>query len=248
MNNQTAILLFSRNPSEDAEIKSTKSLRQLSNNCFENSLSLIYKIISNSNLDFFVSTTGGKGEEYFSKLDCPLIIQSGTTFGEKFYESINQVFEKGYENIIVIGNDTPSLKLTDITFAVKHTSINNSVIGPSKDGGFYLLSLNRSDFKKIDSFKFISLNYQQSNTLSELISLFNHCSIFQYLLKKKDDFDKIYSIRVYFLFKYQVEQMISIYQKIIFNYLYIKHSLILFIKYKNSFYTFAALSSPPFLV
>lgn len=248
MNNQTAILLFSRNPSEDAKIKSAKSLRQLSNNCFENSLSLIYKIISDSNLDFFVSTTGGKGKEYFSKFKCPLIIQSGITFGEKFYESINKVFEKGYENIIVIGNDTPSLKLRDIIFAAKHTSINNSVIGPSKDGGFYLLSLNRSDFKKIDPFKFISLNYQRSNTLSELISLFNHCSIFQYLLKKKDDFDKIYSIRIYFLFKYRVEQMISVFQKIVFNYLFIKYFLILFIKHKNSFYTFASLSSPPFLV
>ena len=244
MNNQTAILLFSREPSEDAEIKSTENLRKLSNSCFENSLFLIYKAISNSNLDFFISTTKEKGEEYFSKFGCPLIIQPDKTFGEKFYESIKKVFNNGYDNIVVIGNDTPSLKLSDITFAAKHTSKNNSVIGPSKDGGFYLFSLNKNDFKKIAPFKFISINYQQSNTFFELISLLNDLSIFQYLLKQKDDFDKIYSIKVYILFKYQVEQTISISQNIIFNDLHLKYFLILFIKYKNSFYTFVSLSSP----
>ncbi|MCH7827172.1 MAG: DUF2064 domain-containing protein [Bacteroidetes bacterium] len=248
MNSQTAILLFSRDPLEDSEIKSTKKLRQLSNSCFEKSLFLIYKIISNSNLDYFVSTTKGKGEEYFSKYGCPLIIQPDKTFGEKFYESIKKVFNNGYDNIVVIGNDTPSLKLNDITFAAKHTSKNNSVIGPSKDGGFYLFSINKDDFKKIDSFKFISINYQQPNAFFELISLLNDCSIFQYLLKQKNDFDKIYSIKVYVLFKYRIEQTISISQNVIFNNLYIKYFLTLFIKYKNSFYTFVSLSSPPVLV
>ena len=248
MNNQTAILLFSRNPSEDAEIKSPENLRFQSRNCFEKSLTHIFNVINQSKLDYFVSTTKEKGEEYFSKLGCNLIIQSGQSFGGRFYHSIKKVFEKGYENVIVIGNDTPSLKQKDINSAVKNTSKNNSVIGPSKDGGFYLLSLNINDYNLIDPAKFISIDYQQSDTLSNLICLLNDNSISQHLLKKKDDFDKVSTIQDYILFKDQLEKVITEIQNIIFNYLYLKFILTLFIKYKNSFYTFTSLSSPPILL
>lgn len=245
MNNQTAILLFSRDPSEDAEIKSSGNFRQRSNYCFEKSLSSIFDVISNSRLVFFVSTTKERGEEYFSKFNCPLIIQSQKSFGKKFYESIKYVFDKGFDNVIVLGNDTPSLKLRDIKYAAEHTSKNNSVIGPSKDGGFYLLSLNKNDFSKIDPIRFKSINYQQSKAAFELISLLNDFSIFQYLLKKKPDFDELSSLQIYYLFRVQIENSLTGMQNILFNYLIIEYYLTLFIKYKNSFKTFTSLSSPP---
>ncbi len=248
MNTKTAILLFSRDPSEDAKLKSSGKIMRLAGNCFEKSLTRILTLISDSRLDYFVSTTKEKGEEYFSKINCPLIIQSQKSFGERFYESMQNVFEKGFDNVIVMGNDTPFLKQSDITFSVKHTSKNNSVLGPSKDGGFYLLSINKNDFNRIDPIKFMSINYQQSNTLAELISLLNEHSIYRYLLKKKDDFDKIYTIQDYILFKGQIEKAITIIQNIIFYNLYLKFIITLFIKYKISFYTFTSLSSPPVLL
>ncbi len=245
MNNQTAILVFSRNPFEDAEIKCSENLEQHSGNCFEKSLAHIFNVVNYSGFKYFVSTTKEKGEEYFSKLACNLIVQFGEKFGERFYHSIKKVFEKGYENIIVIGNDTPSLKLKDINFAAKHTSKNNSVTGPSKDGGFYLLSLNKNDFIKISKNKFISINFQSSSALAELSSLLNDISVTQYLLKKKSDFDELSSLQIYYLFKVQIENSITGMQNILFNYLIIEYYLTLFIKYKNSFKTFTSLSSPP---
>ncbi|CAN0575163.1 unnamed protein product, partial [Ectocarpus sp. 12 AP-2014] len=36
--------------------------------------------------------------------------QTGNSFGERFTNAIQTVFDKGYEHIITVGNDTPQLK------------------------------------------------------------------------------------------------------------------------------------------
>jgi hypothetical protein len=63
----------------------------------------------------------------------------------------------GYEGIITIGNDTPELSAQQILQASQALENGKFVLGPSKDGGFYLMGLRVNWF---DYTAFLNLPWQ----------------------------------------------------------------------------------------
>jgi hypothetical protein len=78
--------------------------------------------------------------------------QVGANFGERFTNAIAAVFDKGFDNIITIGNDTPHLKTQHLKNTAQHLALGKTIIGPSVDGGFYLLGLQKTNFD-VSNFK-----------------------------------------------------------------------------------------------
>lgn len=72
--------------------------------------------------------------------------QIGSTFGERFTNAIASVFEQGFEHVITIGNDTPQLQTHHLQKAAQQLALGKTVIGPSTDGGFYLLGIQQKNF------------------------------------------------------------------------------------------------------
>lgn len=72
--------------------------------------------------------------------------QTKSNFADNFLEAFHGVFQKGYDAVIAIGNDCPSLNHRDLIVAADHLQTRNYVIGPSKDGGVYLLGINKIGF------------------------------------------------------------------------------------------------------
>ena len=99
--------------------------------------------------------------------------QKGSSFGERFTNAIQEVFQNGFENIITIGNDTPQLQTTHLLKAYAALQDRKTVLGPSLDGGFYLMGIHKSNF---DQETFKKLPWQR-------FSLFNRISA---LLKVED--------------------------------------------------------------
>ena len=93
--------------------------------------------------------------------------QYGNSFGERFVNAIKSVFDKGYDNVITIGNDTPQLKPSDIIKASRLLQAKKAVLGPSRDGGFYLMGLHKSQF---DVRAFRELPWK-TNTLTKKITI-----------------------------------------------------------------------------
>lgn len=73
--------------------------------------------------------------------------QEGSNFGDRFANAIAAVYAKGYDNVISIGNDTPHLTVAHILSAQKELERSPLVLGPSTDGGFYLMGLRNSHFQ-----------------------------------------------------------------------------------------------------
>jgi uncharacterized protein len=78
-------------------------------------------------------------------------LQEGADLGEKMYQAFEEVFALGFEKVSIIGSDCFELttKIIEESFC-KSTS---TVLGPSYDGGYYLLSLTQNDqeiFKTIN--------------------------------------------------------------------------------------------------
>lgn len=91
--------------------------------------------------------------------------QVGSNFGERFTNAIATVFEKGFDNIITIGNDTPHLKTQHLKKTAKQLALGKTIIGPSVDGGFYLLGLQKNNF---DVSKFEKLPWQRYSLYSQI--------------------------------------------------------------------------------
>lgn len=126
---RTAILLFARTPKAEIQHKWLPKGELLYAQFNEHSLNLIRR----SGIPFF----------HFSEKD-----QRGKNFGEKFANAIQEIFDSGYDRIISIGNDSPQLSHVEIRTAIQSLEDGIQVLGPSKDGGIYLLGLLRSAFDK----------------------------------------------------------------------------------------------------
>ena len=83
--------------------------------------------------------------------------QIGVTFGERFANAIQEAFNKGYSQVITIGNDSPNLKTHHLLKTLDYLQKGNAVLGPSFDGGTYLIALKKEHFSK-EVFKSITWN------------------------------------------------------------------------------------------
>ena len=102
--------------------------------------------------------------------------QKGETFGEKLSNAIEEVFNIGYEKLIVIGNDCPQLTVAHIEKAAHALDNNNVVLGPDNHGGVYLIGLTKNVFTKE---VFETKQWQTASLFNQLQSLYFEETFFQ---------------------------------------------------------------------
>jgi uncharacterized protein len=68
-------------------------------------------------------------------------VQSGENLGSRMANSIRNGFEDGYREVVIIGSDCPELGADTLEKAFKELGAHDAVVGPSRDGGYYLLGL-----------------------------------------------------------------------------------------------------------
>ena len=74
--------------------------------------------------------------------------QTGTSFGQKLANSLENIYSYGYDNVIVIGTDCPSINSSVLLNAQQELSNKNLVLGPSKDGGVYLIGIHKNAYSR----------------------------------------------------------------------------------------------------
>ncbi len=99
--------------------------------------------------------------------------QIGNNFGERISNAFADIYQKGFENVICIGNDCPDLSLDKIESAINQVESGNVVLGPAADGGAYLIGIPAKIFNQ-QSFKNVkwqtSVTYRQLNVLMQGLS------------------------------------------------------------------------------
>jgi len=71
------------------------------------------------------------------------VVQKGETLGERMYYAIEHAHHEFYQKICIIGSDIFELTAAIIEKAFKLLDDNDIVIGPAKDGGYYLIGMKR---------------------------------------------------------------------------------------------------------
>jgi rSAM/selenodomain-associated transferase 1 len=72
--------------------------------------------------------------------------QQGDDLGERMNNSFQEALQHGFEKVVIIGSDLPDLPSQYIVKAFEKLRTFESVIGPSDDGGYYLLGFRNDTF------------------------------------------------------------------------------------------------------
>lgn len=76
--------------------------------------------------------------------------QRGHGFGQRFTHALQDTAAMGYDRLVAVGTDTPSLSVCDIERALLPGRL---CFGPAFDGGFYLIGLDRDALGLLDGNK-----------------------------------------------------------------------------------------------
>lgn len=90
-----------------------------------------------SGVDFVVSAPGGAPQLGQART----LRQSGATFGERLGRAVDEVRSLGYARILVVADDVPELDAAVLARAFRALEHSPVVLGPSPDGGIYLIGL-----------------------------------------------------------------------------------------------------------
>lgn len=132
--NKTAILLFSRTAEEEAAVK-----------VFDPRLGKRGNGAIARRLIRHTSATARKSR--LPIIHCSTELQSGANFGKRLANAMAAVFAVGYENVIAIGNDCPSLTAEQLRHSARQLESGcDLVLGPAADGGVYLIGMRKSAF------------------------------------------------------------------------------------------------------
>ncbi|MGD1945387.1 MAG: DUF2064 domain-containing protein [Croceivirga sp.] len=118
-------------------------------------------------------------------------LQIGSDFGARFTAAIQSIFLKGYDSVITVGNDTPNLSVSTLQQAHKTLIQGKTVIGPSTDGGIYLLGIHKNCFESIG---FRQLPWQERHLFQDTARFFGQMGVL-HQLPRLTDIDSIGDIQ-----------------------------------------------------
>ncbi len=115
-------------------------------------------------------------------------LQQGDTLGDKMYSAMlrNQQPNRG---IGIVGSDLPSIGQQIVELAEQKLHTHDLVIGPSYDGGFYLLATNKP-IEQLESL-FDGSNYSHDQVLNNLVRRARALGVTYHLLPIERDCDTI---------------------------------------------------------
>ena len=119
--------------------------------------------------------------------------QLGGSFGERFTNAIEAVFHMGYDAVITLGNDTPDLNKSHILEAYACLQSGRPVLGPSLDGGFYLMGITKALFNVSH---FLHLPWQTSTLAKQLGQFLGTFPVRLVWLQRFSDLDALSDLQV----------------------------------------------------
>ena len=140
-----------------------------------------------------------KGERWSQELGIQKFnLQGRGCLGEKMKRQIivNKKFctQNSIKNIIFIGTDLPDLCHLDILNTIRDLKQNDLILGPSNDGGYWLIGLSEKIISKHLHLPFINIRWSKENVLQNTIDNFANKKLKFKFLDEKIDIDTIIDI------------------------------------------------------
>lgn len=204
MTNKNLLIIFTRNP----ELGKVKS--RLAKDVGAETALAIYKDLLKHTHDIALQVDADRNlyyseaihkQDMWSETQFNKFVQKGEDLGIKMLNAFKDGFKAGYKNIAIIGSDILELKANHITDAFKKIENNEVVIGPAKDGGYYLLGLSKM-IEPLFKNKAWGTETVLKSTLSNLVEINQNFK----LLTELNDIDYVSDIKdMSLILKYNLE-------------------------------------------
>lgn len=144
MNTKDLLIVFAKNP-EAGKVKTRLAQEVGDTKALE-----IYKALLNHTRGITGSLTCDKAVFYADEIEVNDLwdeqiyqkyLQSGKSLGERMKEAFRVGFDAGYKRVIIIGTDCMMLQPMHIENGFQMLKVFDFVIGPAKDGGYYLMGM-----------------------------------------------------------------------------------------------------------
>jgi rSAM/selenodomain-associated transferase 1 len=125
-------------------------------------------------------------------LGVPGFLQQGRDLGERMYRALANVGER-YDDVVVLGSDHPDLPAARARQAVAWLRDGaEAVIGPSRDGGYYLLGLPADG---VDESLFSGIDWSTERVLDQTLARFEDRGVTPRMLPAAADVDRPEDLR-----------------------------------------------------
>ena len=117
--------------------------------------------------------------------------QRGQSLGERMSHAFEHLFASGFANVILIGSDLPALPVS--FFQQAYAWLEKSadiVLGPSADGGYYLIGMNRMITSIFDD-----IGWSSADVLSQTLHKLDDLSLKHELLSEWYDIDIVKDLK-----------------------------------------------------
>jgi hypothetical protein len=119
--------------------------------------------------------------------------QQGVDLGERMKNGFTEAFDSGFKRVLLIGSDIPGLPLEFIEEAFASLKEKDAVIGPSLDGGYYLIGFRD---KKFSPQVFKGILWSTERVFEETMKILEREGSTIHTLKPLRDIDTIDDLRI----------------------------------------------------
>lgn len=123
------------------------------------------------------------------------LLQKGADLGIRMFNAFQDVSSEGYGKLLLIGSDTPDLPAAYINEAFLKLNIYDLVLGPSADGGYYLIAMHDDT---LDRAIFDGMPWSTPLVLNETLKVAGSRNIACHLLPEWHDIDEVNDLRHFY--------------------------------------------------
>ncbi len=155
---------------------------------------IIENVVSIKDFDTTVFKTKESSKAYFKEIAKGLTVkdQPEGNLGEKMCGVFKHGFDQKYERICIAGTDCPDISHKDILKAFELLKTYKLVLGPSDDGGYYLIGLS-GFYPQL----FENISWSTQSVFSATVAIAESLGITCNLLSARTDIDEIKDLKKY---------------------------------------------------
>ena len=98
------------------------------------------------------------------------IPQIGADLGERLTSATQWAAKQGYTKILFVGSDSPTLPISYISQAIRLLDSRDTVVGPSTDGGYYLIGFSAAALTTTGPHVFEEIAWSTADVLQQTVT------------------------------------------------------------------------------
>ncbi len=118
--------------------------------------------------------------------------QRGTDLGQRMKNGFTDAFDRGFKRVVIVGSDMPDLPRDVIEDAFESLKTRDAVLGPSFDGGYYLIGFQHDTFQPQ---AFEGIRWGTETVLQATISYLHSTGLSLHTLRPWNDIDTVADLK-----------------------------------------------------